>query len=161
MQTRDPALRLIIAYKLVRAGVALLAGLTFLVLVAIRLDASLHAFALELDPAGAGFPAMLQWATEHRHIVAMGALLTVDGVVTFFEGFALWRGWWWGAWLVVGASGLLVPFEVAAIAEHVTVWRLGVLGTNLAIVGWLLRARLLRPPELRVDRALKSGGAAS
>lgn len=82
----EPTLRLIIAYKLVRAGFALLAGLTFLGLVITRLDVPLHAAALRLEEQAANAIAaagseMLLWAVEPSHIVGVGSLLTLDGQI--------------------------------------------------------------------------------
>lgn len=144
MQSREPVLNLIIAYKLVRAGVAFLVGVTALLLVVTELDAALHEGAVRLGTAAAGLSALLQWATEPKRFITLGALLTLDGLVTFVEGWALLRGWWWGVWLVVVASALLLPFEVAAIAARVSAPRVVVLVINLAIVGWLIRARMMR-----------------
>lgn len=150
-------LELIITYKWVRGAVALLAGLALLLIIATGLDAPLRELANELSGAAAGFGTTLLWATDPQHLLVMGALLTLDGVVTFVEGFALWRRLWWGPWLVVIASSLLVPFEVAGIIAHSSLLRVGMLALNLAIVGWLLRARMLRGPELKVVHALKTG----
>lgn len=144
----EPTLRLIIAYKLVRAGAALLAGLTFLGLVVTHLDVPLRAAALRLEDqtanavaaAGSG---MLLWAVEPSHILGVGSLLTLDGLVTFIEGWALLRGWRWGVWLVVVASSLLIPVEIGALIDEVTVFRVVVLVINAFIVGWLLRQRWL------------------
>lgn len=161
MSGREPVLKLIIAYKLVRASLALLLGVVLLVLIPARLDVSLRELAGRLSVADLGLSTLLLWAAEPGHLLTMGALLTLDGVITFVEGWALLRGWRWGPWLVVFASSLLLPFELAAIAAHVTVWRVGALTLNLAIVGWLLRARLLRAPDLKVERALKTGSGSS
>lgn len=152
-------LQWIIAYKGVRAAAAFLAGLTLFFLVATRLDVWLRELVLRLGTGGLG--ETLQWAADQRHLLALGALLTLDGVVTLVEAYALWRGLWWGPWLVVIASSLLVPFEVAAIVTNPNLLRVGVLGLNLAIVAWLLRARLLRGPEMKVVHALKTGSAGS
>lgn len=142
----EPTLRLIIAYKLVRAGFALFAGLTVLGLVVTRLDVPLRAAALRLEgqtvnamaAAGSG---MLLWAVEPGHLRGVGSLLTLDGLVTFVEGWALLRGWRWGVWLVVVASSLLIPVEIGALIDRVTVFRVLVLAINGFIVGWLLRQR--------------------
>lgn len=154
MPPREPALQLIIGYKLVRAAVALVAGLTFLALAFTPFDQVLRDLASRLSVVAAGLATALEWAAAPGHLAALGALLTLDGLVTLVEGWALLRGWRWGVWLVVFASGLFLPFEVAAIAERATVLRVCALVVNLAIVGWLLRARVLRAPELKVERAL-------
>lgn len=161
MPPREPALKLIIAYKLVRSLAALLAGVTFLALVPTQFDVSLREVASRLNLLTAEVAELLRWAAEPRHLAAVGVLLTVDGLITFVEGWALWRGWPWAAWLVVIASGLLLPFEVAALVDQVTVLRVSALAINGAIVTWLLRARLLRPaPEIELEGSPKVGSDA-
>ena len=145
---QQPALRLIIAYKLVRASVALVAGVTLLVLLVTRFDESIRRALVGLEERAVstitdGFSAGALWAVEPDHILGLGALLTLDGLITFLEGWALLRGWRWGVWLVVAASSLLVPFEIGSLIEKVTVLRVLVLFINGLIVGWLLRQRWL------------------
>jgi uncharacterized membrane protein (DUF2068 family) len=54
------------------------------------------------------------------------------------ESWALLSGRRWGAWLVVGASALLLPFEVVALVEKPALGRVLLLVINALIVGWLL-----------------------
>lgn len=145
---QHPALRLIIAYKLVRASVALVTGVTLLTLLVTRFDDALRRALVGLEERAVnaltdGFSTGALWAVEPDRLLGLGSLLTLDGLITFVEGWALLRGWRWGVWLVVGASSLLIPFEIAALVEQVTVLRLLVLAINCAIVGWLLRQRWL------------------
>ena len=146
MATREPALNLIIAYKVLRGGAAFLGGLTFLALIAGHVDEPLKAFAVRLreESAGSvteGLATLFGWAIEPRHILMVGALLTLDGVITVLEGYALFRGWRWGVWLVVAATSMLLPFTLAALVDEVTVVRVTLLSINLLIVAWLLRQR--------------------
>jgi uncharacterized membrane protein (DUF2068 family) len=62
----------------------------------------------------------------------------LDAVLLTVEGWALLRGWKWGVWLVVIASGALIPWELYALIAHPGLLRAGVLLGNLLIVGWLL-----------------------
>jgi hypothetical protein len=145
---QQPALKLIIAYKLVRASLALLAGVTLLTLIVTRFDEAIrHALVgveeRAMNALTGGFSAGALWAVEPDHILGLGALLTLDGLITFVEGWALLRGWRWGVWLVVAASSLLIPFEIGSLVEQVTVTRALVLVINTAIVSWLLRQRWL------------------
>ena len=146
MATREPALNLIIAYKTVRGGAALLAGLSFLALIAGHVDDSVRSFAVRLREESVsglteGLTALLGWAIEPNHILVVGTLLTLDGIITVLEGYALLRGWRWGVWLVVAATSMLLPFEIAALIDEVTAFRSVVLIINLVIVAWLLRQR--------------------
>ena len=38
--------------------------------------------------------------------------------MSLVEGWALWHGHWWGPWLVVAATGSLLPFEVVAVVRQ-------------------------------------------
>jgi uncharacterized membrane protein (DUF2068 family) len=145
---QQPALRLIIAYKLVRASVALVAGITLLTLLVTRFDDAIRQALSGLEERAMnalteGFSAGALWAVEPDHILGLGALLTLDGLITFVEGWALLRGWRWGVWLVVAASSLLIPFELASLVEKITILRTLALVINVTIVGWLVRQRWL------------------
>jgi uncharacterized membrane protein (DUF2068 family) len=75
--------------------------------------------------------------------------LALDATLTVLEGLALVRGAWWGPWVVVVATGALVPFEIAALVHHLHAGRVVLLGVNVIIVGYLARralaARAQRP----------------
>ena len=57
-----------------------------------------------------------------------------------------------GGKLVIVASLAFVPFEIAALVQHVSALRIAALVLNLLIVGWLVRHKLspgagiARPP---------------
>ena len=151
MAQQEPVLRLIIAYKLARAGLALLAGLAMVVLLVGGFDQQLRDFAAELHDhvvsrLALWLSGLLMSALEPGHIGVVTGALLLDAVVVSVEGWALWKGYAWGAWLVVAASAALLPFEVAALVDHVSVGRVLVLAVNLAIVVWLLQRRLRRQP---------------
>jgi uncharacterized membrane protein (DUF2068 family) len=140
---REPALKLIIAYKLARAALSLLGALTVLVLVLTGLavplqrhlekvhDHAVNAITLSLTR-------LLVSAAGSEHMLVLAAALALDGGMLLVEGWALLREWRWGVWLVVGASSLLVPFEVAAFLRHPAVERAVVVLINAAIVAWLV-----------------------
>jgi uncharacterized membrane protein (DUF2068 family) len=77
--------------------------------------------------------------------------LLLDGLLTLLEGWALYRGFPWAPWLVVIATGSLLPFEVAALARRLRVGRLLILLVNLAVVTYL-GVRAMR--QIRAGRAL-------
>ncbi len=83
-------------------------------------------------------------ATPRRlHLAAVA--LVLDAALTIVEGWALRRRHWWGPWLVVFASGGLLPFEVVQLVRHPHVGRLMVLVVNAAIVAYLVwRVRIER-----------------
>jgi uncharacterized membrane protein (DUF2068 family) len=81
---------------------------------------------------------------QHKHsLVITAAALAGDAVVSAVEGWALWRGERWGAWVVIGATASLIPFEIAALVRHLRVGRVIVFAINASIV-WYLARRLQR-----------------
>lgn len=152
----ERTLRLIVTYKLIRAALSVLGSLALLVLFAAGFDGRAQVFVETVrDHATSGVSLsvskLVLSALEPTHFKVVIAALFLDGVVVFIEGWALLRGWWWGPWLVIGASSVLLPFEVFELARVVSAPRLLVLVVNLAIVGWLLRR------QWRARRAARQG----
>ena len=85
---------------------------------------------------------VLRSLTPHRlwWLVAASA---GDAVVSGVEGWALARGYSWGAWMVVGATALLLPVEVIEIATKMTLGRVVLFAVNLMIVIYLLRKQMI------------------
>lgn len=65
--------------------------------------------------------------------------LALDGALTAVEGWALWRGKRWGPWLVVVATGSLLPFEVYEFWREPRLSRALIFALNLAILMYLAR----------------------
>jgi uncharacterized membrane protein (DUF2068 family) len=59
--------------------------------------------------------------------------------LTALEAWALRRGRPWGAWLVVGATSALLPFEIYEIWRVPRVSRIGLFALNLLICAYLAR----------------------
>jgi uncharacterized membrane protein (DUF2068 family) len=74
-----------------------------------------------------------------RHVYWLIAAVAGDAGVSFFEAWALWRGYLWAPWVVVGATGLLLPIEVGELFARVTLGRFALLAINVAIVTYLAR----------------------
>jgi uncharacterized membrane protein (DUF2068 family) len=72
-----------------------------------------------------------------RRVFWVIAALAADALISAFEGWALLRGYIWAPWLVVGATALLLPVELAEIIRHVTFGRVGLFLANSAIVLYL------------------------
>jgi uncharacterized membrane protein (DUF2068 family) len=70
--------------------------------------------------------------------------LALDALVSAVEGWSLWRGYRWGAWLVVSATALPFPLEVWAIARDRGPWRLLLALINVAVVAYLVRRIIAR-----------------
>jgi uncharacterized membrane protein (DUF2068 family) len=139
--------KLIITYKFCKAalmfGVAL--WLTIAPGAAYR---TLERVARELAEGGAVFGRAGHWIQHHltNSMVFRGAILAwLDGVSSALEGFLLWSGKAWAEWIVILGLACLLPFEIASILHHPGVVKFFVLGVNIAIVAYLVRARLHQP----------------
>ena len=75
-------------------------------------------------------------ASPHTVELTIGALL-LDGVLTLCEGWALHRRFAWAPWLVVIATGSLLPFEVVELVRRPDAVRLMVFVVNVIIVCYL------------------------
>lgn len=145
-----PGLWLIVAYKLSKGALQLLAGLTLALVLWTQPDGTLawlHGVAAALRVHAAPHwavqlaAAVLGTLTRRSAWVAVCALLA-DGVLTSVEGWSLRLGKAWGEWLVVGASGCPIPVELYELTRHMHVGRALVLAANVAIVTVLVRRRL-------------------
>jgi len=149
MRRTEPALKLIIGYKLARAaGVLAASGLL------VALTVTGHAVALDElaerlrhHVTGAWSIALadvLVRAVVPRHLWMLAAALALDGTLTTIEGCSLWRGWWWGPWLVVVTTAAFVPFEVLALVRHLAWGRAILLALNVVVALYLARRALRR-----------------
>jgi uncharacterized membrane protein (DUF2068 family) len=144
--------RIIILYKWLKAAAEVLLALGLIVLSLSGEIDSLRALAIELrrNLASRWSLALAEvigglLSEQGLHYVMLGLFL--DGAVSAFEGYSLWRGYRWGAWLVVVASALPLPLEVVAIVRHHRLGRVLLALANLAIVIYLASRILGRPSE--------------
>jgi uncharacterized membrane protein (DUF2068 family) len=151
MQPRTPrplGLKLIIAYKLVKAPVmlALAIWLTIAPRQAYHVAAEI---AHELAAASALWVRLGHWIEEHlsMRIFRWAAVVAwLDFVSTSLEAVLLLMGKTWGEWIVtIGLAALLVP-ELFSLERRLTWTRLVVLLINAAVVVYLVvrRVRALR-----------------
>ncbi|WP_394830681.1 DUF2127 domain-containing protein [Pendulispora rubella] len=141
---RPDALRFIIWYKFVRGGGAL-------VLAAIVLVLAVGHFGTALADAVSGALHHLTHPWAHRagdalvrglqggYLYVAAFALGVDGSFTLLEGAALARGAWWGPWLVVISTSMLLPPEVVALFRHASAVRAVILVLNVTIVAYLVK----------------------
>lgn len=83
-------------------------------------------------------------AATPRHFAALGAGAFTYASVFLAEGIGLWQGKKWAEYLTIGVTASLLPFEMAAVYNRLTVVRVGTLVVNAAVIGylvWELRAR--------------------
>ncbi|HTT70266.1 MAG TPA: DUF2127 domain-containing protein [Anaeromyxobacteraceae bacterium] len=154
---RDLGERLIVLYKALKALVEVLLAVGLVVLSASGGIGGLREFAreLRLNLASRWSLALGQLiggllTGRGLHLVELGLL--IDGAVSAFEGYSLWRGYSWGAWLVVLASALPIPLEAVAIVRHRRPLRVLLVLANLAVVVYLARriaGRRKPPPSER------------
>jgi uncharacterized membrane protein (DUF2068 family) len=72
---------------------------------------------------------------SHTTLLAIGAIAYALLEGTEGVGLAMRRRW--AEYLTVIATGALIPFEVYEVADHATLFRVGALLLNLAVVGYL------------------------
>src|SRR5437879_352935 len=158
MIKQDVGLEAIILYKLIKAVVEALLGVAAIYLLLRGAEAGAATLAEILLEHFAG-----AWALEvataivvvatsgHVKFIAVAAF--ADAILSAVEGLALRAGRWWAPWLVVIATGALLPWEVIAAVRKPGWLRIGILAVNVAVVAYLLvtvarahRARTIDKP---------------
>ncbi len=142
----ETGLRLIIAYKVVKATVAVLLGTLLLGASGFAL-ADVQALATSLLRHATSAwsirlaKTLLDAATARNlQIIAVACLL--DAALTGVEAWALHRRFWWSGWLVVAATSALLPFEGIALVRHFALGRVVITVGNVLIVAYLVRLQL-------------------
>jgi len=143
----------IIAYKLVKAATWFVLAAVIATMTGMGLGADLLGLASHLrHHAGAWslqLADLVTRAATRRGLWTLVVALVADGLMSVLEGWALWHGHWWGPWVVVVATGSLLPFEVVSFARHPHAVRAFVFLLNLAIVVYLARKALRERRERR------------
>jgi uncharacterized membrane protein (DUF2068 family) len=151
---RALGLQAIIDYKLFKAAAETAIGVVLLVFLLRGPEAGAATFAqFVMDHISRAWAleaatAIVETGTRaHVKIAIAGAF--ADAALSMVEGLALRAGHWWAPWLVVIATGSLLPWE-AVRAVHRPGWaRIVILVINAALVLYLIRevARQRRPPR--------------
>jgi uncharacterized membrane protein (DUF2068 family) len=139
--TPSRGLSVVVAYKLGKAAIELLAVVAVLVLhAALGRDAGALSARIErhwLHGIGAVLAELVRLmagAGDARLIVvALGG----DALTSAVEGILLWRGYRWARWVVLGSTGLPLPWELVRLVRQPSVARLVLLLVNVAILGWV------------------------
>jgi GTP-binding protein len=156
---RERALVVIIAYKFAKGGLWFALALGMSVAMRMGLGDHLRGFADHLQHHAHAWSLrlaeLLVRASTPRGLWTVVVALIADGISSFIEGWALYRGRWWGPWLVVVATASLLPFEVVALSHHPHVVRAALFLLNIAIVLYLGRQALR---EHRKARSLRAAG---
>jgi uncharacterized membrane protein (DUF2068 family) len=141
---QSPGVRAIILYKTVKAALQLGAALLLAALLPLGLPEAIRHLSLALrEHVTHGWAlrlgTLLARGSTHHGIVLGIAALGLDGALTAVEAWALRRGRWWGPWLVVIATGSLLPFEAYELARRPQLSRAALVAANLVIVAYLVR----------------------
>jgi uncharacterized membrane protein (DUF2068 family) len=89
----------------------------------------------------------LRWIEEFlagTQLRSIGLLALVYAAVLMTEGIGVWFEKRWAEWLMVLATGSLIPLEVIHLFHRLSLTKLSLVAANIAIVVYL--ARLLRRP---------------
>jgi|SRR5450631_2132151 uncharacterized membrane protein (DUF2068 family) len=151
------ALRVIIAYKVVKGLLTVTAGIIIGGALAFGFGPRLQAHAARIHFHATGAWALylaefLAKLTTPRWLRWSAVALELDGAMCFIEAWALREGHAWGPWLVVGLTALFLPTEVYELLRHPHLSRALLLVANLAILvflAWYARSHggRPRPPE--------------
>jgi uncharacterized membrane protein (DUF2068 family) len=153
---RPVGLKLIVAYKFLKGSGELGVALILFALSAAGHDL-LHQLALEVrrhlvGPFGLHLSKLLDYLAEPSHLHVLMLALVLDGLLSGFQGWALFAGYRWGRWLVVIFTGALIPLELVELARHPTAGRVAILVLNLTVVLYLVfrvrRQSASAPPAL-------------
>ena len=138
----DRLIRLIAAFKLLKAGLLIAFGIGAFRLLhkdlgeilvrwieALRLDPGQHFLDIALAKASNVSPAQIKK-------VGVGSLIYAGLFLT--EGVGLWLRKRWAEWLTITITSSLVPVEIYGLYRHPTAVRVLVLTLNLAIVVYLI-----------------------
>jgi uncharacterized membrane protein (DUF2068 family) len=78
---------------------------------------------------------------SHVTLIAISAIAYACLEATEGVGLAMRRRW--AEYLTVIATGILIPYEVYEVVHHATLFKLGALALNLAVVGYLAYSKRL------------------
>jgi uncharacterized membrane protein (DUF2068 family) len=142
--SRPVGLEAIILFKLIKATVEAIAGVAALVLLIRGAEAGAATLAqilLEHFTGGWALRAatFLVVSATSGHVKFATVAAFADAALSAVEGIALGAGKWWAPWLVVGATGALLPWEIFEMFAHPGWGRVLLLLVNIAVVVYLLR----------------------
>jgi uncharacterized membrane protein (DUF2068 family) len=144
---REVGVSLIVFYKLgkaaVQAAAAIALELASVFGTTARIDAHARAVALQLaGTRSATLAKLIERLVSPARLRFIIVALVLDAAVSALEGWALHRRFAWAPWLIVVATGSLLPLEVVHLARHPRPAPALLLAINAAAVGYLIvRAR--------------------
>ena len=141
--TTTPArgLSAVVAYKLGKAVIELSAVIAVLALHGVL---GMHLGALSgsverhwLHGIGAVLTDMVRLVAGGGDARLVAVALGGDAVTSAVEGLLLQRGYRWARWVILGSTGLPLPWELDRLVRQPSVVRLALLLVNVAILGWV------------------------
>jgi uncharacterized membrane protein (DUF2068 family) len=144
LDRRDVGFRLVVLYKSAKAVLELGLAVALVALAAAGEIETLREVAAQLRHhvasrwsllLGRALGALL--SERGVHLVELG--LVIDGLVSAFEGWSLWRGYRWARWLVVAASAIPLPLELEEIVRTHRASRVALALVNIAVIVYLVR----------------------
>ena len=141
---RAAGLEVIIVYKLVKAVAQAIVGacaVSLLIRGAEAGAATAAEFLLEHFAGGWALRVatfVVRLGTS-GHVKLLAFAMLGDSLLSAVEGLALRAGRAWAPWLVVIATGALLPWEIWELCRHPAWGRFALLAVNLAVVAYLLR----------------------
>jgi uncharacterized membrane protein (DUF2068 family) len=146
-------LRLIVGYKFVKASAECLVAGLMLVLGTTHVTADLRAIALSMqhhatEAWSLALAGRLVQAATRRTVVLVVVAASLDGVLSYAEGWVLHRRYRWSRWLVIGTTVSFLPLEVIELVRRLSAGRVVLLIVNLLIVVYLLRHRVAASHEV-------------
>lgn len=154
--TRPIGLEAIIDYKLIKAVVELAIGILLVVALVRGPEAMAATVAQQVVDHASGAWALRAARVIVRsgtagHVTLAAVVAIADSGLSALEGLALRAGRWWAPWLVVAATGALIPVEIWEIIRKPKPIRGVILVLNWVILIYLLR-RALQEHRERVER---------
>jgi uncharacterized membrane protein (DUF2068 family) len=150
IKERAPTLYAIVAFKLLKGALLLLAGGVFFSLVGVDLQQHFNQMLQDanLDPEGKLFGDFGHWLQTvtpgNIRFVATGTMLY--SLFSLVEGVGLWLRAGWAGWMAIGESAFFIPIEIYSLVDRYSTTLLVILLVNIAIVWYLFanRHRLFR-----------------
>jgi uncharacterized membrane protein (DUF2068 family) len=102
---------------------------------------------------------VLPWfnAATPRHFAALGAGAFAYAGIFLAEGIGLWQGKKWAEYLTIVVTASLLPFEIAAVYNRLTIVRIVTLVGNAIVIGYLVWELRARNRQEHVARATTDG----
>jgi uncharacterized membrane protein (DUF2068 family) len=143
----DFVLRLIAVYKLLHATVCMAVGVGLLHLRHHDVVQVLNTYIIipyHLDPEGQ----WVDWTLDKAqmlspHFSFLGWVAFCYAALFATEGVGLYLRKHWAEYLVVIATGSLLPFEIYELFYHPAAWTVGIVLGNLTVVGYLIHRLIL------------------